>query len=90
MDLKLETGVGTPSIPLPLSPVLEVLPKPTLTLFVKKPFLFWREKNFRKKICERLLLFCTLYTILYISYLQEMVRSSNGIQRAGQYQERLT
>jgi len=26
--------------------MLEVLCKPTLTLFVKKPFLFWREKNF--------------------------------------------
>ena len=37
---------GYPSIGrLPL-PVLEVLRKPTLTLFVKKPFLFWREKIF--------------------------------------------
>ena len=31
---------------LPPFPMLEVLPKPTLTLFVKKPFQFWREKNF--------------------------------------------
>jgi len=43
---KLETWVGATSIGLTPPPVLEVLCKPTLTLFVKKLFLFWREKNF--------------------------------------------
>ena len=43
IDLKLETGGDATSIGrLPL-PMLEVLCKPTLTLFVKKSFLFWRE-----------------------------------------------
>ena len=37
---------GTPSIGLATLPALEVLRKPTLTLFVKKPFLFWRKKIF--------------------------------------------
>jgi hypothetical protein len=41
-------GGGT-SIGTTLSPVSEVLPKPTLTLFVKKPFPFWREKFFQNK-----------------------------------------
>jgi len=40
--------VGTPSIGLTTLPVLEVLHKPTLTLFVEKLFLFWREKIFQK------------------------------------------
>ena len=31
-------------------PLLEVLRKPTLTLFVKKPFLFWRKNFSRNKI----------------------------------------
>ena len=35
-----------PSIELAYHPVLEELHKPTLTLFVKKHFLFWRKKNF--------------------------------------------
>jgi len=38
--------VGGASIGLTPSPVLEVLPKPVSTLFVKKPFIFWRKKNF--------------------------------------------
>jgi len=43
---KVILGRGITSIGrLPL-PMLEVLCKPTLTLFVKKPFLFWRKKNF--------------------------------------------
>jgi len=29
--------------------MLEVLCKPTLTLFVKKPFLFWRKKKFLER-----------------------------------------
>ncbi len=40
---------GTPSIGHATLPVLEVLCKPTLTLFVEKPFLFWREKIFQKE-----------------------------------------
>ncbi len=46
---------GTPSIGLAYSPMLEVLPKPTLPLFVKKSFPFWREKFSRMKNCECLL-----------------------------------
>jgi hypothetical protein len=41
--------VGGTSIQLPHLHVLEVLPKPTLTLFVKKPFLFWRKKFSEEK-----------------------------------------
>jgi len=47
---------GTPSIGLTPSPVLEALHTPTLTLFVKKPFLFWRKKFSKRKIGECLLL----------------------------------
>ncbi len=47
---------GTPSIGLTPLPVLEALPKLTLTLFVEKPFLFQREKIFpEEKISECLL-----------------------------------
>jgi len=46
IESRLETSGGYPSIEHTHSPVSEVLCKPTLTLFVKKPFLFWREKIF--------------------------------------------
>ncbi len=43
---------GTPSIGLTPLPVLEVLPKPTLTLFLKKPFPILARKNFLDEVAE--------------------------------------